>query len=299
MKKCTELKRRVDKEGDRCFGLDPAKTELNAFRSKVEDEGDNCRGLDAKVQQGVAAINNTMTQVQQMQACGENVDISLLYCKQNPLALGCQTVATDCSNPQIALTSPICICKNNPNDPVNCNLAMKAGDPANTASIAGAGSGLVDAAGAGTGGIDGGLDNADWQGGEWKKSNDLAEDPGGNKGGRPIQDGAGGGGKGDGGAGGGAESKAAGVNNGFRGGSGGGGGGYAGGGGGGEAGSREPGSEGPAGPDLRKYLPGGQYDPKTKGILGLSGPDGITGPHTNIWLKIRNRYQFQVPSLIH
>ncbi|MDG0817020.1 hypothetical protein [Bdellovibrio svalbardensis] len=50
--------------------------------------------------------------------------------------------------------------------------------------------------------------------------------------------------------------------------------------------------------DLRQFLPGGTLDPKARGIAGASGPDGITGPHTNIWQKIQNRYQVVSPTLI-
>ncbi|GIL16685.1 MAG: hypothetical protein BroJett040_04360 [Oligoflexia bacterium] len=42
-------------------------------------------------------------------------------------------------------------------------------------------------------------------------------------------------------------------------------------------------------PDWRKFLPGGQYDPR-RGIAGVTGPDGITGPATNLFDKVHNRY---------
>jgi hypothetical protein len=46
-------------------------------------------------------------------------------------------------------------------------------------------------------------------------------------------------------------------------------------------------------PDLRQFLPGGYADPRAHvGVTGLQvGIDGITGPHTDIWKKIQNRYQ--------
>jgi hypothetical protein len=46
-------------------------------------------------------------------------------------------------------------------------------------------------------------------------------------------------------------------------------------------------------PDLRQFLPGGFNDPRAyRGMTGFqSGIDGITGPHTDIWKKIQNRYQ--------
>jgi hypothetical protein len=42
--------------------------------------------------------------------------------------------------------------------------------------------------------------------------------------------------------------------------------------------------------DLKKFLPGGQMDP-ARGIAGISGPDGITGPNSNLWEKVNIRYQ--------
>lgn len=50
--------------------------------------------------------------------------------------------------------------------------------------------------------------------------------------------------------------------------------------------------------DLRQFLPNGKYDPRIRGIAGLrQNPDGITGPHSDIWMKIKARYLFQMPSL--
>jgi hypothetical protein len=33
-------------------------------------------------------------------------------------------------------------------------------------------------------------------------------------------------------------------------------------------------------------------------VAGSSGPDGITGPHSNIWQKVNNRYRTVVPTLL-
>ena len=57
-------------------------------------------------------------------------------------------------------------------------------------------------------------------------------------------------------------------------------------------------AKGKGGPDLSKFLPGGQYDPKLRGLAGSGGPDGITGPHSNIWQKIQNRYRVMSPTLL-
>jgi hypothetical protein len=41
-------------------------------------------------------------------------------------------------------------------------------------------------------------------------------------------------------------------------------------------------------------------DPKNanRGLAGISGPDGITGPHSDIWKKIQNRYQIKTSELM-
>jgi hypothetical protein len=54
------------------------------------------------------------------------------------------------------------------------------------------------------------------------------------------------------------------------------------------------------GPDLNKFLPGGMYDPtKNRGIAGqFVGLDGMTGPYSDIWKNINNRYQYKRASLL-
>ena len=49
--------------------------------------------------------------------------------------------------------------------------------------------------------------------------------------------------------------------------------------------------------NLKAFLPGNKYDPRRQ-IANSGGPDGITGPHTNIWTKINNRYNAQRMSLM-
>ena len=44
--------------------------------------------------------------------------------------------------------------------------------------------------------------------------------------------------------------------------------------------------------DLRQFLPGQKLD-ATRGIAGISGPDGITGPNSSLWDKVRVRYNAQ------
>lgn len=60
----------------------------------------------------------------------------------------------------------------------------------------------------------------------------------------------------------------------------------------GSNGQNAAGSNGKAGnPDLRQFLPGGSYNPRQNMVGGRVGIDGITGPNSNIWQKVQNRYQ--------
>lgn len=48
----------------------------------------------------------------------------------------------------------------------------------------------------------------------------------------------------------------------------------------------------PGNPDLRRFLPGGSaYIPQGSMMGGRVGIDGITGPNSNIWQKVQNRYR--------
>jgi hypothetical protein len=57
------------------------------------------------------------------------------------------------------------------------------------------------------------------------------------------------------------------------------------------------GGPGKSGLDLKQFLPGGANDP-ARGIAGISGPDGITGPNSDIWQKVNTRYFSVSPSLL-
>ncbi|MGZ3745180.1 MAG: hypothetical protein ACXWRA_15405 [Pseudobdellovibrionaceae bacterium] len=268
---------------------------------------DSCKVLDSKVQQATQAIQNMVGTIQSAKACAKQTDQALVsYCASNPTAIGCAAVAaTDCSNPSIAASNPICICKRNPGD-ASCSGALaKAnanGGSFDSASVSSSGAGA--APGAGTPGLDNLMGDASWAGNpNLKAEKGASEDVGGKKGGRALLDGPGGAGAGAAGDkgknGGGTPAQGIAVNAGFHGGGGGGGwGGGSGNGGDGEgtAGRPLPTDAGAKGPNLRDFLPGGGLDPKTvnRGLAGISGPDGITGPHSDIWKKVQNRYQIQV-----
>jgi len=273
-------------------------------QTRIEDDFNECKKLSANIGEATQAMQNIATAIPGVANCikATSTDPGLIdYCANNPGGIGCAVAATDCSNPAIAAVNPICICKNNPTASVCTGAQAKADFGSNGgASMTGGSS-----SGAAGGSIDsdssfGGLG---WGGNGMEPSKGGAEDPGGKKGGGAnLGDGggggAGGGGDGKGGPGG---PAALAVNNGFRGG-GGGGGGWGGGGSGGGGDDRayrdpkNPASNDPNNPNLRDFLPNGKLNPAmaNRGLAGISGPDGITGPHSDIWKKVQNRYRVQV-----
>lgn len=265
----------------------------------------NCRNLETKVKQASEAMQNMVGAISGAQSCAEQTGTDLFnYCQSNPSAIGCANVAQDCSNPSVAASNPICICKANPTASNCVAMNLKAGDSGfqdggGGASMNGIANGK---GGTNADGIEGLLGDVSWQGDPTlKPSQGPADDAGGAKGGRPLMEGGAGGstaGGGGGGAGGAGTTVA--VNSGFRGGGGGGGGwgSYSGGQGEYAGNPQAPGQPGAHGPDLRQFLPGGKFDPKNRGLAGISGPDGITGPHTDIWKKINNRYQVEQHKLM-
>lgn len=132
------------------------------------------------------------------------------------------------------------------------------------------------------------------------------EDIGGAKGGGGVAGGSSGqGGDAGGGSGGGKkEGLLSNILSGFFGGGGGSGGGgfksWFGGGNKGDAYSSGQPRAGKGTPDLRQFLPGGANDPnRHRGIAGqFIGRDGMTGPHSDIWKNINNRYQNKRASLL-
>lgn len=274
-------------------------------QAEVAEYLTSCKDLDTKIAEGTQAIKNVLDTLQGAKSCKKDTDPAFAsYCASNPTAIGCATtnLAMDCSNPSIAATNSICICKNNPGS-ASCTGALAkvsnnggGYDPASMTSTLGKGG-----AGVGSPDSDNLMGDANWAGDpNLKADRGASEEAGGNKGGRPLMDGgaAGNSGSGDKGKGGGEPAQGIAVNAGFHGGGGGGGGWGGGNGGDEEGGSGVPGANeaGAKGPNLRDFLPGGGRDPRTvnRGLAGISGPDGITGPHSDIWKKVQNRYQIQV-----
>lgn len=242
------------------------------------------------------ALTNIMGAAQMLQsvkACSGKLGSSLAQmCAQNPALAVCASLQgpISCNDPAVAATNTTCICQNNPADPRCGSIDNSSQWVSNTGSGADS-STLSDASafGDGLGDLMGGDELAMGTPSE-AGDNQLAK---GNLGGGGGGLGGGGTGGGGGGASGGTGRGGSGANadilKGSYGGRGGGSGGSYG------YGSRDPGAGYGTGAtanpnvDLNKFLPGGKMDP-SRGLAGVSGPDGITGPNSDIWKKIRTRY---------
>ncbi|WP_374034773.1 hypothetical protein ACES2I_02455 [Bdellovibrio bacteriovorus] len=271
----------------------------------AESKAERCDQFESKVQEATQAINNVAGTMRNAASCaaatsGESAPVPEI-CKTNPNLPGCvATGPVDCTKPELAGTK-ICVCSKNPTDPIcmseNSNggstflSSTNPGARLNTSGVELSGGDLPSLPGIehgkrGPGGAGEAVDGKQGGGAGISSS-------GGGSGGGAAGAGEGGGAEG--------EEGGHSVNAGFYGG-GGSFGGYGGGSGEGRAGQGQPGQAGVAGkngaPDLRQFLPGGKYDPKARGVAGTGGPDGITGPHSNIWKKIQNRYQVLTPTLI-
>lgn len=241
--------------------------------------------------QAVANIFGAYQMLQSVKSCAGKLGSSLAQmCAQNPALAVCASLQgpISCNDPAVAATNTTCICQNNPADPRCGSIDNSSQWVSNTGSGADS-STLSDASafGDGLGDLMGGDELAMGTPSE-AGDNQLAKGNLGGGGG-----GLGGGGTGGGGASGGTGRGGSGANadilKGSYGGRGGGSGGSYG------YGSRDPGAGYGTGAtanpnvDLNKFLPGGKMDP-SRGLAGVSGPDGITGPNSDIWKKIRTRY---------
>ncbi|MFS4458467.1 hypothetical protein [Bdellovibrio sp. HCB2-146] len=275
---------------------------------QIEKSASSCKKMNANVADAQQAIvNYAQTAMNASQCANESAAVDNLaeMCKANPSFIGCGALTNvDCTSPTMA-SNKVCVCAKNPLDPT-CNLDTTNRNPNPVAG----GGGMFDSASTKTNG-----DGLSLGAGDLPGLPDIAQGqrPGGSSetidgkqgGGSGLGGGDGGRGGlagGGGGAAGSADPNGSQVNAGFYGGGGGGGGAWGSGGGRGRYGSGGGGSVNPNGqavnPDLRQFLPGGKYDPKFRGLAGMSGPDGITGPNTSIWKKIQNRYQVMSPSLL-
>lgn len=281
---------------DRCPVVKDA---LKADAKVCQKAGSNLAEIDYYLQ----SLVKTTVNAQQCAAITQGGLVA--WCKARPTDSLCVGVNAnvDCSNAAVASTNKVCICRANPNDPQCGTSGLVAGavsPTAGSASGAGGADGIANPFADSSIHLGDGLENS---------AVDLGKVNGGSTGsgsgtfgkgtGRNIGGGggdSGGGGRAAGKGGGGAETNTK-VLSGYYGGGGGGmayGSGSQGSGGGGSYGGGPGGGQQKV--DLRQFLPGGSRDP-ARGIAGISGPDGITGPNSSIWHKVNFRYNSTARSL--
>ncbi|MFM6930314.1 MAG: hypothetical protein ACKOX6_17745 [Bdellovibrio sp.] len=285
---------------------DPQGAESGAAQAEVA----KCSQFDAKIgeaNQAIMNIGQTLNNASQCASLTSAGDVPAI-CKTNPNLPGCKPAALmDCSNPSMA-SNKVCICTKNPSDP-SCSTNIQ-GASASSSSFSSsdpsarlANKTTSDAGSSDIPGLDpiaqGKAGSTDYSSGA------VSGKQGGGAGISGGSGSSGGAGSRSGGYAAGDADKGHSVNAGFYGGSGGGSG-FSGSGSGGYGGGRGYAGSGglgsttgqPGAPNLRQFLPGGQNDPRFRGVAGSSGPDGITGPHSNIWQKVNNRYRTMVPTLL-
>lgn len=278
------------------------------FRSRlssdVSDMTRTCQSFVAKTNEATKAMQNFMATSANASKCSQLSDGTggdmPSFCAANPTSAAC-LAAVDCKNPVMA-GNKVCICAANPTaaecltgrseNASNFQGAISGGNQYDSSSRLGeyAADFSTDVPGVPSVAL------GERAGGDSSASLDGKQGGGGLGGGGGS---SGGGAPGSGGEDGGGSGISKDINAGFYGG---GGGGFSG--GGSYSGSRNTAGVAPGvsraqdskSPDLRKFLPSGQLDPRRG--AGMGGLDGITGPHTNIWQKIQNRYQVMKPSLL-
>ncbi|WP_374029630.1 hypothetical protein [Bdellovibrio bacteriovorus] len=286
----------------------PVSAENVQMLSSAESQAKRCDDFQSKVAEAQQAIQNYGATAANAAQCEEQTSGDATpppdVCKQNPQIAGCTpTGPIDCSKPEMA-TNKICVCTKTPTDPMCITQAKPDTSVGVGGSIDSSSRKLAASTGdSGLGDIPGlpGLEHGKLPSGGSGEAVDGKQGAGANLGSDGGGSGGGPSGRGGGGAAGEDDSQA--VTAGFYGGGSGAGGAFGGGSGrygagaaGNYAGAAGANGQG-NGPDLRRFLPGGQFDPK-RGLSGMGGPDGITGPHTNIWQKIQNRYRVMSPSLL-
>ncbi|MFN7825656.1 MAG: hypothetical protein ACK5P6_09870 [Pseudobdellovibrionaceae bacterium] len=276
---------------------------LQEAKVQIRDPYKRCNSLQQNLAGAAMNVMNLMMTAQSAAQCEKAASNPLTeFCKSNPQAPVCgqgggDLAGTDCTNPETAANNTVCICRTNPADS-RCGGFGGGGGSGGGNSGSSSASSFGSGGGAGGGSVDLGSDfgspSFSPTGGS-SANNEGQNRPGGGGGG-----GVGGGGRG-GDTGSSAQPQGKGASgfntkilSGFSGGGSGGGGGFGGGGGGGGSGSSYGGGgsggvPGQAGVNLQQFMPGGANDPK-RAIAGVVGPDGITGPNTNIFRKVNGRY---------
>lgn len=272
------------------------------LQTAIKDSAKTCTSLQAKANQAQQAIQNVLQTAMQAQNCASlssgTSAAATDFCVSNPNLAGCTNTVVDCSSAEMA-TNKVCVCAKNPNDP-SCAAATSVSDmsssaPTATRTTASDASDIGDLGGTpeitqaplnktatdpGIDGKQGSGTSFSSNGADFGSSDNRASGKSGANSG----------------------DSAAAIGSGF----------YGSGGGSGSSvgGSSSGQNENPyivktdlsketkSTADLRKFLPGAQFAPKAQGIAGSTGVDGITGPNSDIWLKVKNRYQIVTPSLI-
>lgn len=290
------------KENNNCASTGGAESVAAAnIAEEASGLNSSCKALNSKVAEADQAIANytqTALNASQCSSLSSSTDYLEQMCAANPNLIACKALTSvDCTSSTMA-TNKVCICAKNPLDPT-CSLTTTtaSGSPITNDFLSSTGSNVDGALSS-----SGDLPNIGIEQAALNKSEAGAPIDGKQGGGAQLGGGGKAGGLAGGGGGGGAAGSDTQVNAGFYGG-GSGGGGFGSGGsynrngaGGGQAGTTA--ANRPGGPDLRQFLPGAKYDPKSRGLAGVSGPDGITGPNSSIWKKIQNRYQVMGPTLL-
>lgn len=296
-------------------------SKLKDRQGEVKKKKRECNRLASNVQNVIGNVGSfAAIEAAKSQYCGQKTDPLAELCKSQPSNALCasKTASTDCSNPSVAASNLTCICQANRNDS-RCTALNNAGL---TSAFNNTNSGTSSSDGSSTSGNFGGPggDFGEPGGGELSNFNPAGSQAGGGPPGFKGQPNRGGGLDVSGGGGRNAAAKPGatsgnanqdGLNTKILSGYGVGGSGSP----GYRGGSPSSATQSPSGNayggnrgfvagvknvqnvDLRKFLPGGQLDP-ARGIAGVAGPDGITGPNTNIWQKVNSRYFNLQPSLL-
>lgn len=299
---CSEAISYIQQNGNSCVTAGMPSAHVSAFLDEAKKAYDATTTLTSKMEEAGQAMRNYANTAANATQCNNQTSASVPdLCALYPNSPGCNNGVVDCNNPSMA-TNKVCVCAKTPSDPM-C-VSAKSGGGSMNGGTTDFSSRLGDgSSGNGLDSLTGDIPGLGIEQGKANKSAANSVD-GKQGGGAGIGGGDdGGGGIGGGGGGGhGAEDPLQ-VNAGFYGGGAGGGGAYGGGlpgSGGGAGGGYGAGGVGakPGGPDLRAFLPGGKFAPGQRGLAGAAGADGITGPHSNIWQKIQNRYQSMSPTLL-
>lgn len=272
------------------------------YARTAADNSETCDELKVRESQAANGMARMLASAHSAKVCAQAFQGLPQNCFTNPNGPGCQANLQDCSTPE-GSTALICRCKANPQDPA-CSVG---GKPSGNSVVSG--SGVTDSNHTYSDGktldvqaiMDSGtsLTPNGSAGANATGANGKAEEVGGKMGGQAnVDKGAGGGGGPTSGGDGSGDYQGLNrnINAGYR--SGGGGGGWGAGSGSSSGGSNstKEANAGPQMPNLNKFrpnMPGVPGAPVRRDMAGITGPDGLMGPHANMWKQINNRYNYK------